>query len=756
MLRSATFAVLALAACGAPQVDLRHRVPLSALAPGARFWTPTWELAMGSAAAEELLLDGWWTPEPDGGWRWARGLRSELWWDAADDRAARLGFEAWAYEGAAGDGGQRVTVSVNGRRVGRVDLGVAPTERRVELPTGSLRRGRNALALDYAASAPAPGADPRDLSVAWRRMWVEHGDGASPGTSATGAFEGEALRLPWPGGVELFFDSPGRRWLVIDALEVFSPVGSGAPSARLEIVVERAEPGRGAGGRSRSASATIRPGERDFRLEIPAGEGPVRLDLVAVAEPGAPAGELRLVGAALATEGARPPVAAAPAPRRGPRPVDARPNVLIYLVDTLRADRLGCYGHPRPTSPRLDAFAAKAVLFERAMAQSSWTRPATATVLSGLDPRVHGVHRRSDRLPAEVVTLPERLSELGYETAAVVTNGNVSAAFGFQQGFESFRYLPERRKRGRHRRSRQVTEIAGAWLEERVARGETRPFFLYLHTTDPHAPYAPSPAMRERFVDRPVGPRFGTLGHLRALAAAEGPADPLEVAGLLALYDAEIAFNDHWFGVLLDRLEGLGLLRDTLVVFLSDHGEEFAEHGGWQHGRTLYQEQLHVPLVVKLPGDELAGTRRGEVVQQSDLVPTVLEVVGAPPAEGLQGRALFRREHRGALRGERVERAAFAILDLDGIRGEAVLAGDRKLIRNLAAAGRRPRRLELYRLADDPGERSELSLSEAVWAGFLEAQLRSRRSLWPAGLAGEEAVIDAQLEEELRALGYVQ
>jgi arylsulfatase A-like enzyme len=765
VLQLACLAALALGACREPKpIELRQRVPLSALAPSARFWSPTGELMIGSEAAEELLLGGWSTAEPDGAWRWSTGLRSDLWWDAVDDGPRRLGFEAWAFEGSAAEAPQQVTVSVNGRAVGTVALDTVPAEHRVEIPVGSLRHGRNHLTLDHAASAPAPDGDPRSLSAGWRRMWLEDEHGRPLASSRIGELDGDRLLLPARSGVELFFESSGRRWLVLDAVEARTLDGSAAPPAWLEVTVERAAGDAADSRRDRSESATVRPGERGFRLEIPEGGGPVQLTLVAVAESGV-AVDLHLVGAALATdEIATEQSAAGQAPeqpagtvasRRRPETGPARPNVLIYLVDTLRADRLGCYGHTRATSPRLDAFAAEAVLFERATAQSSWTRPATATVLTGLDPLVHGVHRRADRLPDDVVTLPERLRVLGYDTAAWVTNGNVAAPFGFRQGFETFHYLPEQRGKRRHRRSRQLTELAGAWLEERVARGETRPFFLYLHTTDPHAPYVPAPAFRDRFVDRPLEPRIGTLGHLRALEAGR-PADPREVADLQALYDAEVAFNDQWFGVLLDRLAQLGLDRDTLVVFLSDHGEEFGEHGGWQHGRTLYQEQLHVPLLIHLPGGALGGTRRAELVQQADVVPTVLEAIGAPPAEGLQGRALFRREPSGGWVADPGGGAAFAVLDLDGRRGEAVLAGDRKLLLHAPSAGARPRRVELFELGADPAERHDLTGAEPVWAGYLLARLGSRRWLWPAGAAAQEAVIDDQLRDELRALGYLQ
>ena len=836
--------VLSLLACRASPPELVDGPALSTFAPGARFWRQTCELELGAEAAELALIGGWSDPEPDGAWRWSTAQRSALWIEALGGEPHQLGFEAFAYHGAADPRPQSVAVAVAGRRLAELELGLEPAEHVVEVPAGLLVPGRNRVELTHARSAPAPGGDPRLLAAGWRRLWLrprtaDAGERACEQTAwREGRFDGEALHLPWDSGVELFVASSEAGWLVVDSVRVVDVAGDaaangspraggrggdpadaesaetagagasghpqagtpGAGTGRLEVTVERAPASEGEVLRTTAEIAA--GGDRPLRVSLPAGDGPLRVAFVArrsserstASREGAARTELVVEGARLAGPAAR----RGSLPQRDPDPDkppgalaaewQERPNVLIYLVDTLRADHLGCYGYPLPTSPRLDRLAEQGVLFERAVAQSSWTRPTVATVLTGLDPRVHGVHGRDDRLPAAVVTLPERLQELGYDTLAVVTNGNVAPAFGFDQGFDRFTYLPERPRRGRHRRSNRVTELAGAWLEERVAgstmspsqmspsqmspsqlspgrlpRGETsggerRPFFMYLHTTDPHAPYTPAPRYRERFLGGASPPAaFGSLPHLRELAEDHAALSSAAVADLVALYDAEIAFNDHSFGALLDRLESLGLARDTLVVFLADHGEEFGEHGGWQHGRTLYQDQLHVPLVLRLPGGVLAGTRRTELVQQTDIVPTVLEVVGAPLPEGLQGRSLVRRIPGGPdLEVTDELRPAFAVLDLDGNQVEAALDRDRKLVRRHRTARPWPRRIELFELAADPQERLDRSATRPVWLGYLDALLRSRHVLWPAAAPAEQAVIDAELADELRALGYVQ
>jgi arylsulfatase A-like enzyme len=186
----------------------------------------------------------------------------------------------------------------------------------------------------------------------------------------------------------------------------------------------------------------------------------------------------------------------------------ARPNVIVYLVDTLRADHLGTYGYAPPTSPSLDAMAAEGIVFERMFAQSGWTRTSVASLMTGLNPPVHGILGRDDALPEEAITLPVLMGDLGYETLAVITNSNVSETFGFDRGFDTFRYLREQVRDLNpevHRLSDDVNTEFFAWLDDRET---DRPFFAYLHTSDPYAPYTPRPPL-----SRPIRRRHAALRH---------------------------------------------------------------------------------------------------------------------------------------------------------------------------------------------------------------------------------------------------
>jgi len=270
-----------------------------------------------------------------------------------------------------------------------------------------------------------------------------------------------------------------------------------------------------------------------------------------------------------------------------------RPNIVLYVVDTVRADRLGVYGYEKPTSPRLDAFAAGAVLFENAYAQSSWTRPAVASLFTGLLPPAHRTVGRRSVLPEDALTLAEILAANGYEGMGLVRNPNVSRTFGFAQGFARFR--SEDRER-----DETMLDRVRPWLDGR--QNAEGPFFLFLHAIDPHGPYDPAPEFEEMFEAGGAPEHYRTVRYLLRLNRGEVEPEPGTAEALSRLYDAEVAQNDRAFGELLDELGARGMDEDTAVIYVSDHGEEFQEHGRWEHGLSLYEEVLRIPLVMRLPG----------------------------------------------------------------------------------------------------------------------------------------------------------
>jgi arylsulfatase A-like enzyme len=304
--------------------------------------------------------------------------------------------------------------------------------------------------------------------------------------------------------------------------------------------------------------------------------------------------------------------------------------------------------------------------------------------------------------------------------------------------------------------SDRVHRGAVPWLEARAADPGRPPFFLYAHTTDPHAPYTPRQPFRDRFAAG-VDPAAGAIDQVLDISANRKPAPEGVEDDLVDLYDGEIAFNDHQFGRLVDELKRLGLYDSTLIVLLSDHGEEFREHGGWEHGKTLYGEQLRIPLIVKLPGGAAAGREIARVADQVDVLPTILDAVGLEPPEDVDGHSLlpYLDEPGGGLA---FSEPSYAYLRLEQKRLRSVAAGGWKLILD-DSAFRRGGAIELYHTLDDPLNRRELHDLRVLERGFLEQTLRafehalrrgSRRS------TAEQAEVGDELRQRLEALGYVK
>jgi len=403
------------------------------------------------------------------------------------------------------------------------------------------------------------------------------------------------------------------------------------------------------------------------------------------------------------------------------------PNVLLFVVDALRADALGVYGNDRVETPEIDRFAEAGAVFEQAFAQSSWTRPSVTSILTGLHPSVHGVETRKDALSPSLTFLPEVFRGSGYRTGFLIANPNVGAAFGFSRGFDDFIELYGRREEGRVSsqelvaRADRVVDRAKEWLEE-----VSEPFFLVVFVVDPHFPYDPPPDFH-RYVE-------------------PGDSDPRR-----GLYDGEVSFVDRSFGRLMADLDGRRLSERTITILTSDHGEEFFEHGQIGHGKALYEESLHVPLIVRWPGEIEAGRRIESPVELVDLMPTVLELTRLPPPPLQDGRSLFQpREGAPTL---------LAGLKLDGQRKWSARAYPWKLILDRGSP-------KLFDLSSDPGEMRDLSGEEAdrvrelrLWVTEREENDERRRMMVHAGGQpgeGPEGELSEGVREALRELGYIK
>lgn len=346
----------------------------------------------------------------------------------------------------------------------------------------------------------------------------------------------------------------------------------------------------------------------------------------------------------------------------------SRTNVLLITVDTLRADHLGIYGYDRPTSPRLDAWAESAVVFDSAQASSSWTLPGLASLLTSHYTSTHGCWEFVSTLDPSFQTWAEILCAAGYDTAAVASHAFLGRGFGLSQGFVHYDddLVHSMVKSHQAISSPGVSERGIRFLQNKAALPGEAPFFLWLHYFDPHEEY---------------------LAH-------EGFSETFGLQAEVDLYDGEIAFTDHHIGRVLDALDELQLADETLVVFTTDHGEEFLDHGETRHGHTLFGELVHTPLLVRAPG---IGPRRcDQVVRSIDVLPTVLDLLDIAPPLAQRGVSLAPL----LLGGSTPQLAALAELGRDPSNDMAsLLHRPWKLVVDRAAD-----EVSLYHVIDDPQE----------------------------------------------------
>jgi arylsulfatase A-like enzyme len=417
-----------------------------------------------------------------------------------------------------------------------------------------------------------------------------------------------------------------------------------------------------------------------------------------------------------------------------PKSAATPPNVILISIDTLRSDHLGCYGHDRDTSPNIDRMAAAGALFEHAFSPTAWTLPGHASMFSGLAPRRHGATIAKTAIREDVPLLAEILAAEGYGTAAVVNAPFMQAKFGFDRGFERFDYIPKL----------EVARHQQAVLE--TLRGERdRPFFHFLHYMSVHDPYSPEERFN-KFVgeyEQPIGVDGQKLLKLwRAMDRGEASLNEDEVRYLNDLYAGGILSIDARMGELFDELDRLELTDSTIVILTSDHGEEFMEHGSIVHTKTLYDELLAVPLILRGPGIP-AGARVQSMAGLVDILPTVLGLAGFELPAGLDGVDLAElwRDDTVPERMMEIETSW-----IDGTRAKrGIRTPTRKLIVNLDDGSR-----EFYDLVQDPGENTNLYPHPA--AEELESLLGSLQQ----EQAGEAVELNEQDVERLRALGYMQ
>ncbi|MEO7795259.1 MAG: sulfatase [Thermoanaerobaculia bacterium] len=419
-------------------------------------------------------------------------------------------------------------------------------------------------------------------------------------------------------------------------------------------------------------------------------------------------------------------------------------GILILLVDCLRADHLAAGGSTLGATPNLDRLARQAVVFDRASAVASWTRPSVPSIWTGLYPSEHGLTDllkngkgvRGGVLAEEAVTVAEAMQAAGYRTAMIGNQFQLSPRFGMAQGFDLYQ--------NNVKSAEEMSENLLGWLDE----APDRPFFAYLHYLEIHWPYWQKASTHGRYGSDAIVSRLdGNLDEVRAGvdsgAIVLDDADRQEIA---ARYAESLAALDEEIGRLLDDLEKRGVLEETLVVVLADHGEELGERGGIEHGHTLKEELLHVPYIWRLPRSWRGPGLRHEraLVETRTLAPTLMTLVGQPVPASVSAPSLL-----PWLVGAPPAQAPYAILAAES-NGLFEVRNERfKLVAQPAKQS-----FELFDLESDPGERRDIAATHPVEMEALRSAFRS----WHAGLrplATGTVDLDAETDAGLRALGYI-
>jgi len=437
-------------------------------------------------------------------------------------------------------------------------------------------------------------------------------------------------------------------------------------------------------------------------------------------------------------------------------------NIILISVDTLRADHLGCYGYERNTSPHVDALASDSVTFLNTYASSPWTLPSHVSMLTSLHGVNHQVSYEDESMDPSIITLADVLRVNQFYCAALTGGGFVHAKYGFSKGFNS--YSDEggilRQDSAEH-----LFHVTSRWLE----REKDKSFFLFLHTFQPHNPYACPYPYKTMFIEKDA--KWNHIDLLSYLGGKPGIFKELtekERQNVKGLYDGEIRYTDEEFiGSLIEKLKHMGLYDKTMIIFTSDHGEEFYEHQGWGHGHSLYDESLKVPLIIKFPSSRFKGRRISNIVSLVDIFPTVLDELGVSMHDlDIDGKSLLPLI-KGKKKEDRIFLADVApnVLASHIPQKISMNEGKEKLILNkkfskedlefFVSSPPALKPTEIYNLILDPGEQQNIADEQAELANLIiqkinkiyrEAKKRKTRKM----------EMNEELKKQLEALGYIR
>jgi len=439
-------------------------------------------------------------------------------------------------------------------------------------------------------------------------------------------------------------------------------------------------------------------------------------------------------------------------------------NIILILIDTLRADHLSCYGYKQNTSPNIDRFAKEGVLFTNSFSQASWTKPNVASLFTSLYPAQHNAKIYTDILPGRVNTIAEILRDKGYTTAAFVANPNVKRFFNFHQGFASYyddfktykKYHETIEKSiwgkiirniSRNRffllpqykvRAEMLNSLVIPWL----VNNKDNKFFLYLHYNDPHAPYTPPFHFYKEYIEG-----LSAVYYSRRL-------DINKIN--MALYDGEIKFTDFYIGQLLKTIDYLGLRKNSLVILLSDHGEAFREHENTEHGSTLYQEEIHVPLIMRLPSYIPANRTIAYQACTIDIMPTIFDILNINYKGVMEGKSLVPVIKGQELKGQRDYIFSEEHPSAGNVQILSLIKGEYKYI--FTEVFKHDWKNEkLFNLVKDPEEFKNIINQNPSKAKIMKKEIeRLTKHMKETSLSSVRAKVDEKTREEIRALGYIQ
>jgi len=413
-------------------------------------------------------------------------------------------------------------------------------------------------------------------------------------------------------------------------------------------------------------------------------------------------------------------------------------NIILIAIDTLRADHLGCYGYPRTTSPNIDQLAHDSIIFENAFAQSPWTLPSFSSMFTSLYPSQHKAGLINKKLEDDYLTLAEILSQNGYYTIGFTGGAYLSKEFGLSQGFDIFYEYNSPQSND----IENVIQHAIKWLKEK----RKDKFFLFVHSYQPHSPYWPPTDFDiffKSYTGRITGDIWKDIGIVpEKLESRFKTLSKIDRDRLISLYDGDILYTDYWIGRLLTTLQDLGLYNNSLIIFTSDHGEEFNEHGAWEHGHSLYNELIHVPLILKLPGLKLRGTKSKRIAQLIDILPTICEIANLKINFSIQGESLLAKSSEKNI----AYSQSFPVPNL-----LAVVEGDTKVIFNFDNA-----KCEIYNIEEDRYEKFNIFSEKKFEYYKLKLKIYPLLEIKKNIFSLDKSEVSEEIWEKLKQLGYIK